>query len=413
MGKAKKEILIELPEKFDGLFMPARYKVYYGGRGGAKSNSFAMPLIAKAYCEGLRILCTREFQSSIADSVYRLLVDKINSMGLSDWFNVTRTEITSKAGAQFIFKGLQRSIQEIKSTEGIDICWVEEAQTISENSWEILIPTIRSENSEIWISFNPQEENDPTYQRFIVNTPPNSIIEKVGWQDNPFFPDVLDKERLYMLKTDPEAYQHVWEGFCRQISDAVIFRGKFEISTFDAPIPETRFYYGLDFGFSQDPLALIRCFIQNNILYIDNEAWGIGIELDDIVDYLTKRVPGVDKWPIKADNSRPETISHLRRRGINCEAAPKWHGSIEDGIAVIKGFDRIVIHERCKHTAEEFRLYSYKIDKQTNDILPLIEDKHNHCIDALRYALSGIIKQSNFFDDCIYEDFPNARTMCN
>ncbi|MEA3253978.1 MAG: terminase large subunit, partial [Chloroflexota bacterium] len=280
----------------------------------------------------------------------------------------------------------------------------EEAQSISEDSWEILIPTIRAENSEIWISFNPQQEEDPTYQRFVINTPPDSHLRKVGWQDNPYFPAVLDAERRYMEKIDPEAYQHVWEGFCRQISDAVIFRGRFEVSTFDTGTPD-RFYYGLDFGFSQDPCALVRCFVRDNRLYIDQEAWEIGVELDDMAEFIN-RVPGADKWPIRADNARPETISHLRRRGFNCEAAPKWAGSIEDGIAVMKGFEKIVIHERCKHAAEEFRLYSYKVDKQTNDVLPVIEDKFNHVIDACRYALSGVIKQSNFFDTCSFADYP-------
>ena len=363
------DLTIRLPPKFGPLMKPARYKVYYGGRGGAKSWSFAQALVMLAHTHKYRILCTREFQNSIADSVHRLITDQIEALGLGPWFKVTQNSITSDMGSQFIFKGLQRSIQEIKSTEGINLCWIEEAQVISETSWEILIPTIREENSEIWISFNPQQEEDPTYQRFVVNTPPNSFLRKVGWQDNPHFPAVLEAERKYMLEIDPEAYQHVWEGFCRQISDAVIFRGRYEVCTFDEPGENIRLYYGLDFGFSQDPMALTRSWIRDNRLYIDQEAYGIGIELDNLEEFIN-RVPGAAKWPIRADSSRPETISHARRRGFNCDAAPKWPGSVEDGIAVMKGFEKIVIHERCKHTAEEFRLYSYKVDKQTNDILP-------------------------------------------
>ncbi len=397
---------ITLPDKFADLFIPARYKIYYGGRGGAKSWSFAQALVSIGYTRPIRVLCTREFQNSIQDSVHRLISDQISALKLDPWFKITQTSITSSVGAQFIFKGLQRSIQEIKSTEGIDICWVEEAQTISEDSWEILIPTIRAESSEIWISFNPFQEEDPTYQRFVLNPPPNSVLQKVGWQDNPHFPNVLDAERRYMLKIDPEAYQHVWEGFCRQVSDAVIFRGRYEVSTFDTN-PDARFYYGMDFGFSQDPQALVRCFIEDNTLYIDQEAYGLGVELDELGEFI-ERVPGADTWPIKADNSRPETISHACRRGFNMEAAQKWSGCVEDGITVMKGFERIIIHERCKHTAEEFRLYSYKVDKQTNDILPKIEDKHNHCIDAIRYALDGVIKRTNFFDDCEFVAGPEA-----
>lgn len=400
-----KEIKVKLPPKFKGLFKPARYKIYYGGRGGAKSFSFATALIARAYSEPLRLLCTREFQSSIADSVHRLLSDRIHDLGLSDWFNITRTEITSTAGSQFIFKGLRHSIQEIKSTEGVDITWVEEAQAISENSWEILIPTIRKENSEIWISFNPDEDTDPTYKRFVTHTPPNSVIEKVGWQDNPYFPAVLDAERRYMLSIDPEAYQHVWEGSCRQISDAVIFRGRVSVETFGAPPADTRLYYGLDFGFAQSPTAAIRCWIQDNCLYIDYEVWGIGVELDNTPDLLDN-IPGIRSWPIKADSARPETISHLKRRGFDVSAAEKWPGSVEDGISVMKGFKRIVVHERCTHTAEDFRLYKYKIDKQTNDILPLIVKQFDDCIDSVRYSLVGVIRHSNFLDDCQFEDYP-------
>ena len=404
-SKVANNIDINIPAAFHELVDTSkRYKIYYGGRGGGKSWSFAQALTGESYRRKLRILCTREFQNSIQDSVHRLLSDQISAMKLDPWFKITRSSITSHIGSEFIFKGLQRSIQEIKSTEGIDICWVEEAQTISEDSWEILIPTIRAQNSEIWVSFNPYQEEDPTYQRFVVNTPPDSICKKVGWQDNPHFPDVLDRERLYMQRIDPEAYQHVWEGFCRQISDAVIFRGRFEVNTFDTP-QDARFFYGLDFGFSQDPCALVRCFIQDNKLYIDQEAWEIGVELDHMTEFCN-RVPGADSWPIKADNARPETISHLRRRGFACDAAPKWAGSVEDGIAVLKGFEKIVIHERCKHTAEEFRLYSYKVDKQTNDILPQIEKKHDHTVDALRYALSGYIKRPNFFDSTEILRFP-------
>ena len=397
--KQKNEIVIKLPPRFKGLFKPSRYKIYYGGRGGAKSFSFATALIARAYSEPLRILCTREFQSSIADSVHRLLADRINDLGLSPYFNVTNVNITSNAGALFIFKGLRHSIQEIKSTEGIDICWVEEAQAISESSWEILIPTIRKETedtaSEIWISFNPNEETDPTYQRFVVKTPPGNILEKVGWQDNPYFPKVLDDERRYMLSIDPEAYQHVWEGFCKRLSDAIIFRKRVEVRTFDEPTEGTQFYYGADWGFSQDPSVAVRCWVKDDCLYVDQEEYGVGVEIDDLPE-LFGTVPGIRDWDVKADCSRPETISHMARRGFKISPAPKWPGCVEDGITVMKGFKKIIVHERCRHTAEEFGLYSYKTDRLTEEVLPIIIDKHNHCIDAIRYAIGGIIRVGYF-----------------
>jgi len=403
---AIQSVLLDVPDKFKQLYSPARYKVFYGGRGGAKSWSIARALVKLAAEKPLRILCTREFQSSISDSVHRLIADQVNSAGLSEFFTVTQTSITSTAGAQFIFKGLRRSIQEIKSTEGIDICWIEEAQSISNSSWEILIPTIRKEGSEIWISFNPEQETDPTYQRFVVNTPPDSIKEKVGWEDNPHLPATLEAERKYMLEVDPEAYEHVWGGNCRTISDAIVFRGRFEIDDFGEPAPGTRLYYGADWGFSQDPTALVRCWIDGDCLKIDQEAYGINTELDTLPE-LFDTVPGAREWPISADNSRPETISHVKRKGFNISGAPKWPGSVEDGIAVLKGFRKIIIHERCKRTAEEFRLYSYKTDRLTNDILPIIISKHDHCIDAIRYSLSGFIKANNIFDDCGNKDEPD------
>lgn len=395
----KNEIDAVIIKDYEPLFLPYRYKTYYGGRGGAKSWSFAEALVFLAYQKPLLILCTRQFQNSIADSVHRTIRTQIERRGLDPWFNITKTSIKSAAGAEFIFKGLERSIQEIKSTEGIDICWVEEAQSTTEDSWEILIPTIRKEDSEIWISFNPDEETDPTYKRFVTRTPPNSITKKVNWRDNPYFPKVLDDERRYMLKVDPDAYQHVWEGFCRQVTDAVIFRGHYEVRTFDNPPEGTRLYYGADWGFSQDPTALVRCWIKDDTLYIDQEVYGIGMELDDTPGRF-EEVPGSKLWPIKADCARPETISHVKRRGFNISGAKKWAGSIEDGITVLKGFKKIVVHERCKHTAEECRLYSYKVDKKTNEILPIIVDKHNNCWDAVRYALVDIIRASNLFDGC-------------
>jgi phage terminase large subunit len=371
---------LSVPEPFIELFNPHRYKVFYGGRGSSKSWSFAIALIIKSLQGKYRILCAREFQSSISDSVYHLIETQIERLGLSRYFDVRKAEITSCMGSSFIFKGLRLNPLEIKSTEGINIAWIEEGQSVSEQSWGILTPTIREENSEIWVSFNPLNEEDPTYQRFVVNQQPDSYVRKVNWSDNPYFPAVLEQERLHMLRTDPDAYQHVWEGDVLRISDAVIFKGKFEVSAFETPA-NVRFYHGADWGFAKDPTALVRCFVVGNILYVDRESYGVGVDLDD-TPALFERIDTARIWPIKADNSRPETISFMRQRGFNISGAEKWPGSVEDGIAHLRSFDRIVIHERCKHTAEEFRLYSYKVDRQTGDILPVVVDAHNHCVDG-------------------------------
>lgn len=384
-------LTLDIAEAFGFLFQPARYKVAYGGRGGGKSWSIARALLAQAYAKPLRILCAREFQSSIADSVHKLLSDQIDATGLAPWFEVQKTTIIAKTtGSQFIFKGLHRNIQGIRSTEGADICWVEEAQTVSEESWRILIPTIRTAGSEIWISFNPMQETDPTYQRFVVHPPPDALVRKVGWEANPWFSDTLDRERRYMLATDPDAYEHVWGGACQQISEATVLRGKVIVQSFATP-DDADFYFGVDWGFAESPTVMVRCYMADDCLYIDHEAYSVGCELDH-TDALFDCVPGARDWPIKADSARPETISFMRRRGFNIAAAEKWPGSVEDGIAHLKAFRKIIVHERCPRTAQEARLYSYKIDAKTGQVLPKIVDAHNHCWDAVRYALDGFIQ---------------------
>lgn len=376
-GKKNSREVLFAP-KFDILFKPARYKVLYGGRGAAKSWGIARALVIKGLQRKLRILCAREIQHSIADSVHKLLVEQIYEMGLSPWYKITKNAIVGVNGTEFIFSGLHFNVREIKSKEGIDLCWIEEAQSVSEESWDVLIPTIRKEKSEIWLSFNPDAETDPTYRRFVIDPPPDSFVRKVSWQDNPWFPDVLRQEMEYLKRVDYEAYLHVWEGEVRRISDAIIFKDKFVVEPFETP-DSVRFYHGADWGFAQDPTALVRCFIKDRRLYVDMEAYGVGVELDE-TGALFDAIPTARKWPIKADSARPETISYMKRAGFNITAARKWQGSVEDGIAFMKSFEKIVLHPRCKHAIDEFGHYSYKVDKQTNDVLPIIVDANNHCI---------------------------------
>lgn len=392
----REEIDLVFPGKFKPLFKEIRYKVFYGGRGGAKSWQFARALVLIASSQKKRILCVREYQNSIKDSVHKLLKDQIEILGLLEYFKVTDDSIKSTAGSEFLFKGLKKDIQSIKSTEGVDICWVEEAQTVSEDSWSVLIPTIRKEGSEIWISFNPDEEEDPTYKRFVTNPPDDCVSIHVNYTDNKYLPDTLFKEAEYLKRVDYDAYEHVWLGIPKKISNAVVFRGKYRVESFpdDLYLQADRMFYGADFGFAEDPSTLIRFFMLGNKLYIEYEAYGVGVELDEMVQFYHS-VPESKRWPIKGDNSRPETISYIRRQGFNIDAAAKWPGSVEDGIAYLRGFEEIIIHERCVHTAKEARLYSYKIDKKTNEVLPIIVDKHNHCWDAIRYGLDGYITSND------------------
>lgn len=379
---------------FIELWRPHRYKVFYGGRGSGKSWAIAEALIVMSDMCKLRILCCREIQKSIKDSSYQLLKDTADRLGIANRFVFLETEIRhKKTGSKFIFTGLLRNEQTIKSKEGMDICWVEEAQTVSESSWETLIPTIRKDGSEIWLSFNPLNADDPTTVRFVENPPPEAYVRKVNYDENPYFTDEMRAEMEYDKRTDYEKYLHIWEGYPRTFSDAQVFKGKYIVEPFDDDLctKADRLFFGADFGFAQDPSTLIRCFIHEKKLYIDYEAYGVGVEIDELPQ-LYRSVPESDKWPIKADEARPETISYLAKRwGFNISGAKKWKGSIEDGIAYLKSFDKIVIHPRCKHTADEFRLYSYKIDKVTNEILPVVLGKNDHTIDSIRYSLDGYI----------------------
>lgn len=388
---------LSFPEKFQHLFRPFRYKTYFGGRGGAKSWCFARALLIQAAQSKLRILCAREYQNSIADSVHKLLSEQIFAMGLSPYYKIQQTSIKSYLGSEFIFKGLRRNVQEVKSTEGIDICWVEEAQSVSDDSWEVLIPTIRKPNSQVWISFNPGEEEDSTWQRFIVRKPPESVVQYVNYWDNPWFPDVLRQEMEYLKSVDYEAYQHVWEGVPKKISEAVIFKGKYSIEPFKEPENVDRFFYGADWGFSQDPTVLIRAFVLDDVLYITHDVRGIGIDFDDIPT-LFDEVPDSRHQLIYADNARPETISYIRKKGFKISAAEKWPGSVEDGIGFLRKFKKIIIHPRCKDgIGQEARLYKYKQDANTGEILPQIVKQHDHGWDALRYALGKEIRRGGSF----------------
>ena len=384
-------------EAFAELYSPHRYKVFYGGRGSGKSHAVAQALTFLASNINLRILCCREIQNSIKDSSYQVLKDMTDRLGIGHEFKFTESEILHmRTGSRFIFSGLLRNENSIRSKEGIDICWIEEASSVSQRSWDVLTPTIRKTGSELWLTFNPLTVDDPT-NVFIENPPPNAYVRKVNYWDNPFFPEVLREQMEWDKQNDFEKYLHVWEGYPLTISDAQVFKGRFVVE----PIPEDlwkksdRLFFGADFGFARDPSTLVRSFILDNRLYIDHEAYGVGVEIDELPQ-LYRSVPGADQWPIKGDSSRPETISYLRRHGYNIDGAEKWPDSIEEGINFIKSFDKVVIDPRCKHTADEFRLYSYKTDRLTDEVLPVVLDKNNHTIDALRYAMVDYIKARGY-----------------
>ena len=379
---------IQLPKWSECLFdESARYIAVKGGRGSGKSRSVATALNLRAAAKPLRILCVREIQKSIRDSSKRLLDDDAERNGLAGFYTSLETEVRGANGSLFLFAGLRSNIDSIKSMEGIDICWVEEAQSVSKTSLETLIPTIRKPGSQIIFTWNPKHETDPIEEMFgREDLPPDTRLKTVNYIDNPWFPDVLQKEADYDLKRDPEKYNHVWMGGYLRNSESRVFRN-WTVEEFEAPA-DALFRLGADWGFASDPSVLVRCHIVGRKLFIDYEAHMVGCEIMDLPS-LFMSVPGAEKWPITADSARPETISHMRNNGFpKIQAAVKGPKSIEDGIEWLKSFD-IVVHPRCRHTIDELTMYSYKTDPLTQLVLPLLEDKNNHIIDALRYACEG------------------------
>lgn len=378
---------------------PKRYKIAWGGRGSSKSWTIARMLLLKAMQSPIRVLCLREIQDSIKDSVHKLLKDQIELLQL-DGFIVQNDCIRHINGSEFLFKGLYTNLSKIKSFEGVDYCWIEEGESISALSWEILDPTIRKPNSEIWISFNPRYENDIIYKTFIVDGKDNAIVIKVNYNDNKHFPEVLETQRKQMQKNDPELYLHIWEGELKKNTEEIIFSNKWIIEDFEAPLA-THFYYGADWGFSSDPNTVNRMFIDkhkdygDNCLYLDYElndrpyeedTRATSTELKDLPTFW-EQMPLIKDYIIKADSARPETISHMNNNGFDVRGATKGPNSVEEGVEFIRSFDKVIIHPRCKNTIFEFGNYKFKVDARSGQVTRQIVDKNNHHIDAIRYGL--------------------------
>ncbi len=388
----KQNIKINLLPWAAPLFEKYRYCVLYGGRGSGKSYGVASALLSLAMQKRILVLCGREFQNSIRDSVYSLLKQRIDDLNLENFFTVLEDIIVSPVtGSRFIFKGLRQNISSIKSMVGITHLWIEEGDTLSKDSWQVIKPTIRENGSQIWVTFNPKYKTDIIYHEFLSSMPPpNSYIKKINWRDNPFFPETLDEERKYDMIKYPEHYQHIWEGETLQHADAQVFKGCWVVDYFEED-PKTFAYYGLDFGYSVDATAAIRCFIKNNTLFITHEAFKLQLEIDHIGEYCEKHIPYFKNNRIIADSARPETIGFMRRQGYNVSPAKKGKGSVEDGIAFIRAFDKVIIHPRCKAVAREFDLYSYKVEARSGEITTDLVDNNNHTIDALRYSLERLM----------------------
>lgn len=393
----------EFPDKLDFLFEPSRYKVCYGGRGSGKSWGYARALLLLAVSKPTRILCTREVQKSIRQSVHALLSDQIKAMGLGREFTILETEIRTRNGSLFSFSGLaHHTVESIKSIEGVDICWVEEAQTVSRKSWEILIPTIRKPSSEIWVTFNPMLASDDTYKRFVVNPHPECVVRKLNWSDNPWFPVELISEREHLKRTDMDAYRHVWEGECKMIVDGAIYKKELELCSdekritsipYDQTLPVTTFW---DLGVADSTCIWFAQMVGREIRLIDYyEASGEG--LPHYAQILTEKkyIYGKHWAPhdiqvreLGSGRSRIETAKQL---GITFEICPNI--AIEEGIHAAR-----MVLPRCwfdeKKTMRGLDcLRNYR--REYNDKLgefksSPVHDWASHASDAFRYLSVAI-----------------------
>lgn len=379
---------IETPRAFLPLLKPSRYKGAWGGRGSGKSHFFAELLIERSIAEKLDIVCVREVQDTLSQSVKKLLEEKIAALNVGHLFDIQRDTIKGPKGGQIIFRGMQNfNADNIKSLEGYDVAWVEEAQSLSQRSLDLLRPTIRKENSELWFSWNPSQATDPVDVLLRGdNPPPDAIVVKANYRDNPWLPKVLHDEIEYDQKRDPDKFAHIWLGEYIRNSEARVFKN-WRIEEFEID-KSAILRQGADWGFSVDPTVLVQCWIEGRKLYVPHEAWMIGCEIVD-TPALFMSVPESEKWPITADSARPETISYMQKHGFpKIMPAIKGARSLEEGVEWLKSFD-IVVHPRCTHLIDELTLYSYKTDPLTGNVLPQLEDKDNHVIDALRYACEG------------------------
>lgn len=391
----------QLSRSMAALLRPARYKCFYGGRGAGKSHGVALWLLAEAAARPQLILCCREFQSSIRDSVHRLLADMILRLGLQDKFDVRVNTIRGANGSEFIFEGLRHNITRIRSLEGIDKVWVEEAQTVSNASWEILIPTIRKDHSEIIITFNPELETDATYQRFVVKAPPGAVVVKLNYHDNPWFPSVLQEEMQHLRQVDPDAYQHVWLGECRLTLDGAIYAKELREATEEGRITQVPYdptkpvNVYCDLGWQDLTAIWMVQHIAGEVRLIDyledaQRPWNDYLRILQARPYVyaTLWLPHDAQAKSLGTGRSIEEIS--RNAGWRVRIVPKL--SVSDGINAARTlfptlwFDR----ERCADGLQSLRHYRYDLDPNGQFSRNPLHDAASHGADALRYVAVGM-----------------------
>ncbi len=366
-----------------------------GGRGGAKSEALSALGVLESFIDDGVILCCREIQKSIADSLYATIVSTIYKYELQSYFKIIQGEITNNlTGARFIFAGLKSNITSIKSINKLRVVLVDEAENVTDNSWSYLRPTPRYGQVRFYVVFNPRFEQDATWQQFIINKDDRTLHITINWHDNPWFPESLNNQRLRDLRGDAGRYAWIWEGKFLQISDNSILAKKLKVLDFEITKEFGTPYIGIDWGFSVDPTAIIECYHYNDCLYITNAAAKVGLELDDTAKYLINNAPNVLKYTSRADSARPETISKVKKEIPLITACNKWKGSVEDGVVFLQSFNAIYIHPNADACYGELSAYSYKTD-DSGEPTTIIQDADNHYADALRYAIEPIIKHQS------------------
>ena len=357
----------------------------------------ARAVVLQGALQFLKVLCVREFQVSIKNSFFAELKAAIlSNPWLESRYEIGESYIKcTTTGTEFIFYGLRKNIQSIKSLQGVHLTIIEEAEDSPEYSYLALFATVfRTPISEVWVIWNPREDGSATDRRFIKHPPKRSLIVKVNHSDNPFFPDGLrelmehDREIL-----DVNTFAHVWEGeylknqAAQVIADKVVTRDFKPAGNWDGP------YFGADWGFAVDPTALVKCWICDNVLYVEKECGGARIDLDNL-PVLFGKIPEAKKHVIRADSARPEVISHMQRKGFRIIGADKWPGCVEERAMFLRSFRSIVIKPECAEIIKESRLWMYKVNN-AGDVLPQLVDAYNHYWDAVGYALTPFIRQRN------------------
>lgn len=422
------KVYLPLLKRLDQL----RYIGIYGGRAGGKSHHVAEMIIERALMNRyLRVVVVREYAVSTKHSFMQLLEDKILEWGVSYAFRILENIIhirdvkTRRDAGKIIFRGLQTfNATSIKSLEGFDLGVVDEGQEISHASWQMFYPTLRKPGSQIWVIWNPNLPTDAVDAFFRSEIERDDLMAlPVLWSDNPFLSDESRKDMEFDKARDLDTWLHVWQGGYNLKSKARVFSnyrqgkpGEVEAARARAVANGDTFYYGGDFGFATDPSVLVEMFIHDRTLFISDEAYGHNVEMDYLpflfggcedyplqkiagndvawaaMDFERKKdwrgIPGARKWPITADCARPETIDYLARHGFPLIGpARKGPGSVEDGIEHLKRFDIVIHPTKCPHTFDEMNTYSYKVDKKSGKVLPVLDDKKNHVIDSARYGL--------------------------